>query len=152
MRRGIATEFLLHGIGAPPDSVERTGTIERHTHRTSIIGECLEDGAPNPPDGVRDELDASGPIELLRGANETEVALIDQVGKRDPLVLELLRDRHDEAKIRADQPLHRVSVSGTGTLREIELLGVVEQRVRADVAQIAAEWIAGVQALRRASG
>jgi hypothetical protein len=46
----------------------------------------------------------------VRGANEAEVALVDQVGKRHALVLVLLRDRDDEAEIGAHERVERFLV------------------------------------------
>ncbi len=57
----------------------------------------------NPPGGVRGELEPLAPVELLDGVDETEVALLDEVGQRQARPLVLAGDGNDEAKVGVDE-------------------------------------------------
>src|SRR5688572_5534124 len=119
--------------------MERAGAIERHADDATLLGERLEDCLPDPPDGVGDELDPLRLVELVCGADQAEVALVDQVRERDALVLILLRDRHDEAEVRPNQLVQRLLIVRADALRQRDLLVARDQRVRADVAEILVE-------------
>ena len=51
------------------------------------------------------ELVAAGVVELLDGADQAEVALLDQVEERQPAAGVALGDRHDQPQVGLDQPL-----------------------------------------------
>jgi len=93
----------------------------------------LEDRLPNPPHRVRDELDAFGLVELVGGANEAEVALVDQIGERDALILILLGNRHDEPEIRSNQRVEGVLVVLADALRELHFHLATDEGKDADV-------------------
>ena len=95
------------------------GAVERHAHDAALLGQRLEDRLADPPHGVRDELDALRLVELVRRADQAEVALVDQVGERDALVLILLGDRDDEAQVAAHQLVERLVVARADALREV---------------------------------
>jgi hypothetical protein len=96
--------------------VKRAGPVQRDPDNAALLSEGLEYGLPNPPHGITDELDALGFVELVGGANETEVALVDQIEERDPLVLILFGDRHDKPEVRADQLVERLFLPSLDTL------------------------------------
>jgi hypothetical protein len=72
-------------------------------------------------------------------ADQAEVPLVDQVGEGDALVLVLLGDGDDEAKVRAHELVERLPFPGADALRQADLLIAVDERVRADVAKILVE-------------
>jgi hypothetical protein len=47
--------------------------------RSALIAESACDGLADPPGGVRGELEALAPVELLDGADESEIALLDEI-------------------------------------------------------------------------
>jgi hypothetical protein len=102
----------------------------------ALLRQRLEDGLPDPPDRVGDELDALGLVELVSRADEAEVALVDQVGERDTLVLVLLGHRDDEAEVAADQLVEGLTIAGADPLGEADLLLLRNQRVLADLTEI----------------
>ena len=135
-RRGLAAQ-LLEQRGRPlADAVERPRAVERHPHDAALLGQRLEDGLPDPPDRVGDELDALGLVELVRRADEAEVALVDQVGQRHALVLILLGHGDDEAEVAAHELVQRLAVAGADALGEIHFLFLRDQRILADLAEI----------------
>ena len=70
---------------------------------------------------------------------EAEVALVDQVGERHALILILLRDRDDEAKVGAHQLVERFLVAGADVLRQPHFFIARDQRIRADIPQVLIE-------------
>jgi hypothetical protein len=100
-----------------------------------LVGEGPRDRLSDPPRRVRRELEALAVIELLRGADEADGALLDEIQERQALVPVLLRDRDDEAKIRLDHLLLRAVVAALDALRQLDLLRGREQVDLADVLQ-----------------
>ena len=67
--------------------------------RARLVGDGPRDRLPDPPRGIRRELEAAPVVELVDGAHETDVALLDQVQERKPSVHVLLGHRDDEAQV-----------------------------------------------------
>ena len=132
--RRLPPQLLQQRGGALADPVQRAGAVQRHPHDAALLGQRLEDRLPDPPHGVRDELDALGLVELVGRADQAEVALVDQVGERHALVLILLGDRHDEAEVAADQLVECFLFPDANPLRQVDLFLLRYQRVLADLA------------------
>jgi hypothetical protein len=75
----------------------------------------------------------------MRGADQTEVPLVDQVGERDSVMLVLLRHGDDETEIRAYQSIDGKRISASRPAREIRLIGRFEERERPDLAKVGGE-------------
>ena len=73
-----------------------------------LIGDGARDGLADPPGGVRRELEALRVVELLDGADEAEVALLDKVEEQHAASYVALGDGHDETQVRLDKLLLRV--------------------------------------------
>ena len=133
------------------------------------VGDAAGDRLADPPRGVRRELEALAPVELLDGVHQAEVALLDQVEQRQARRLVLLGDRHHETQVR----LHELALGllaltggaaqfallGGGDLlaagverldrllaafdrfREPDLVVLREQRVLTDIGQIQADQV-----------
>ena len=119
--------------------MQRAGAVERHAHDARLLGQRLQDGLANPPDGVGDELDPLRLVEFVRGANQTEVALVDQIGERDALILIFLGDGHDEAEVRPNELVETLLVALPDLLGKADFLIARDQRIRADVAEVLIE-------------
>ena len=104
-----------------------------------LLGQRLQDRLADPPDGVGDELDVPALVELVGRPDQAEVALVDQVGERDALVLVLLGDRNDEAEIAADQRVEGFFIALANALREANLVGLGDERIARDVPQVDVE-------------
>src|SRR5205823_1379810 len=101
-----------------------------------LLGQRLENRLANPPHRVRDELDAFRLVELVGGANEAEVAFVDQIGERDALILILLGDRDDEAQIRTHQRIEGLLVVLADALRELHFHLASDEGKDADVPEV----------------
>ena len=77
--------------------------MDREANRATRVGDTAGDRLTDPPRGVRGELEALAPVELLDGVHESEVALLDQVEQRETRGLVLLGDRDDESQVRLDE-------------------------------------------------
>ena len=109
--RCLAPQLLQQRVRALADAMQRAGPVERHAHDARLLCQRLQNCLPDPPDGIRNELDALRLIELVRGANEAKVSLVDQVGQRHALILVLLRHGHHEAQVRPHQLVQPVLIA-----------------------------------------
>ena len=117
------------------DLVQLLDDVDRDADRARLVGERAGDRLADPPGRVSRELEALAVVELLRGADQAERALLDQVEERQPLVAVVLRDRDDEAQVRLDHLLLRVEVAALDPARQVDLLLRGEQPDLADVLQ-----------------
>src|SRR5688500_15718385 len=101
------------------DLVELLDDVHRDADRARLVGERAGDRLADPPGGVGRELEALAVVELLRGADEAERALLDQVQEGQPLVAVVLGDRDDQAQVRLDHLLLRVEVAALDALRQV---------------------------------
>ena len=67
----------------------------------------MQDGLPDPPDRVGDELDVLVGIELFRGVDQSDVPLVDEVEEEHMRVAVLFRVGDDKAEVGLDQLLER---------------------------------------------
>src|SRR4029453_16297565 len=109
--------------------------VHRDPDLARLVADAALDGLADPPRGVRGELEALPPVELLGGADEADDALLDQVAERQPVALVALRDRDDQAQVGVDHPVLRLEVALLDALRELDLLRRGEQRVAAGVVE-----------------
>ena len=116
--------------------MQRSRPIQRHPHDTRLLSQRLKDCLANPPHRVRDELDSLGFVEFVRGADQTEIALVDQVGERHALILVLLRHRNHEAQIRTDQFVERILITDADSTRQFGFLFARDEGIDTDVAQV----------------
>src|SRR5207244_11101663 len=73
--------------------------VNGHADRSRLVGQGPGNGLPDPPGCVRRELEALAVVELLRGPDEADRSLLDQIEEREPLVAVLLRDRDNETQV-----------------------------------------------------
>src|SRR3954471_301854 len=133
--RGLAPELGHELALGPADLVELLHHVDRDADRARLVGQGPRDRLPDPPRRVRRELEALAVVELLRRANQTERALLDEVEERESLVSVVLRDGDDEPQVGLDHLLLCVEVAALDALREVNLLLRREQTDLADVLQ-----------------
>ena len=88
--RRASLVFLFKLIEQSVDFIRSAHLVYRQSYDTTLFGQCLEDALANPPHRIRDELKAARLVETLRSMQQSHVALVDEVGQRQPLVLVLL--------------------------------------------------------------
>ena len=75
----VATQVLEKLALHADELVDGLDHVHGNTDGTGLVGDSTRDGLTDPPRGVRGELKALLVVELLDGADQTEVALLDQV-------------------------------------------------------------------------
>ena len=98
------------------------------------VGDAAGDRLADPPRGVRRELEALAPVELLDGVHQPEVALLDEVEQGQPGRLVLLGDGDDEAQVGLHElALGLLAVAGRATqlaaTRRRRILAAVVERL-----------------------
>ena len=125
----LAVETLPQ-FGAHADhACEFIRPVERQTHAAPLRRQGGEDGLPNPPHGVADELHALIGIEPAGGGDEPDVPLLHEVEQAEPLVSVSAGHGDDEAQVRADEALERGLVAASGRAGRLPLLGGTQQRI-----------------------
>ena len=91
--------LLLEAGEGLVDLVERSDLVERQTHDTRLLGQCLKNGLTNPPHSVRNKFESAGFIEFFGGFYQSQITFIDKVGQAEPLILVLFGNRDDKTQI-----------------------------------------------------
>src|SRR4029078_10164887 len=125
------------------DLVELLHHVDRDADRARLVRERTRDRLADPQRGVCRALEALAVIELLRGAYQTERALLYEVEERKSLVPVVLRDGDDEPQVGLDHLLLCVEVAALDPAREVDLLLGREQPDLADVLQEQLKGIGG---------
>src|SRR5215208_439680 len=141
LRGGLAAELRDELALRAADLVELLDHVDRDADRARLVGERAGDRLADPPRRVGGELEALAVVELLRGADEAERALLDQVQEGKALVAVVLGDRDDQAQVGLDHLLLRVEVAPLDAAREVHLLLRCEQ---ADLPDVLQEQLKGV--------
>ena len=141
--RGLAFELRSElALGSRRLPLE-VGDVHRDPDRARAVLHAALHRLPDPPGGIRRELEATPPVELLHGADEPDHAFLDEVEKRQAVSLVPLGDRHDEPEVRVDHALLRLEVSALDPLRELDLLLGGQERVAADLVEEELEAVGG---------
>ena len=105
----------------PAGAADLVADVGGYAHRVGRVLDGPADRLADPPGGVRGELEALAPVELLDGVDEAEVALLDEVGERQARPLVLTGDRDHEPEVGIDEPGGGV-LAGHDLLAEVPLL------------------------------
>ena len=73
--------------------------MHRHANGTRLVSHGSGDGLTNPPRGIGGELKALLPVELLDGANQTEVAFLNQIQEQHATAGVTLSQRNHKSQI-----------------------------------------------------
>src|SRR5262245_41598217 len=98
-RARLAAVLLLEGARPRAEPRKLLRHVPRDAHRPHGVHERATHRLLDPPRRVGREPHADRRIEQLRGVPEPAVALLDEVGEREPASVPALGDRHDETKV-----------------------------------------------------
>ena len=140
---GLAVQLLGEFAAGALHAAHLVGDVHGESDRASLVDERAHHGLPDPPRCVRREPVAHRPVELLDGADQAEVALLDQVEERHLRLRVVPRDRHHEAEVRLDQLLLGRQVARVLAPRQLPLPRRREQRTVADLAHVELERVRG---------
>ena len=101
----VATQVLEKLTLHADELVDGLDHVHGNTDGTGLVGDSTCDGLTDPPRGVRGELKALLVVELLDGADQTEVALLDQVQEQHAATDVALGDGDDQTQVGADERL-----------------------------------------------
>ncbi len=127
-QRRLAVELLSELTARAEKLADILGDMEGQPDRPSLVDERARDRLANPPRRVGRKLEAELVVELLDGAHEAEVPLLDEVEKRHVGARVIASDGHDEPEVRLDQAPPRRVVAGVLAARELSLLFARQQR------------------------
>ena len=99
LARRLAAVLLDQAAADADELVDRLDHVDRDADGAGLVGDGAGDGLADPPGGVGRELVALAVVELLDGADEADVAFLDQVEERHAAADVLLGDGDDEAQV-----------------------------------------------------
>ena len=144
----LAGQFFVVGLFARllqefPLGAHHLVDLLDHVHRDAdvavLVGDGAGDGLPDPPGGVGGELVALAIVELLHGADEPRVALLDEVEQVHVLGVVVLGDGDDQAQVRLDHAVFGALVAGLDPLRQFDLLVLGEEGDLAGLFEVEAQ-------------
>ena len=98
--RRVAVQLLRQLAARALHAANLLGDVHGQADRAALVGERAGDRLADPPGRVRRKLVAHLVVELLDGADQADVALLDQIEQRHAGLRVVARDRHDEAQVR----------------------------------------------------
>ena len=103
LRRRLAAQVLQQFSLNPAELVDHLDHVHRDADGAGLIGHRAGDRLADPPGGVRRELVTLCVVELFDRADQTEVALLDQVQERHAASGVALGQRHHQPQVRLEQ-------------------------------------------------
>ena len=170
LRGGLAAQVLEHLALHTRELVDDLDHVHRDTDGAGLVGHGAGDRLADPPGGVRGELVALGVVELLDGADQTEVALLDQVQEEHAAAGVALGEGDDQPEVGLQQVVLGAAAvlgddlqlalelrgelvgvrqlvlgeqAGLDALGELDLLLGVEQRDLADLLEVVLDRVGG---------
>ena len=99
----VAIQLLAERASGPLHAADLICDVNGEPDRAALLGERPLHRLADPPRRIGGQLVPHRPVELLDGAHEAEVALLDEVQQRHVGTCVVARDRHDEPEVRLDQ-------------------------------------------------
>ena len=112
---GLAAQLLQQAPRDADEPVDGLHHVHGDADRAGLVGDGAGDGLANPPGGVGGELEALAVLELLHGADEADVALLDQVEQAHAAADVLLGHADHQAQV----GLGQVAAGGVGVLADL---------------------------------
>src|SRR5713226_6601405 len=101
----LPPNLLEQAARHPRQLVDHLNHVYRNADRSRLVSEGTGDGLPDPPVGVRGELETLVVVELLDRTDQAHVALLDQIQEAEAAAEVLLGDRDHQAKVGLGQAL-----------------------------------------------
>jgi hypothetical protein len=84
---------------------QQIGLVDGDLDRTTLLLDGALNRQADPPAAIGGDAVSQGFIELVDRLDQAQVAFLNQVGQREPLIAVFLGNLHHKAKIGADQEL-----------------------------------------------
>lgn len=150
--------------------VDLVAHVNRHADGASLVGDGAGDGLADPPRCVGGEFMSAAVVKLLRGADQADVAFLDQVKERHAAPHVFLGDGDHKARVGGnevfarrpavfdeaaqfqsafgrDAAMRQFFARGTpalDALRQLNFFGGGQQRDAADLFEVQADGVVGV--------
>src|ERR1035438_4576992 len=98
-------QFLLQFARRPEELVHAFVHVNRDTDGAGLVGDGAGDGLADPPGGVGRKLVTAAVFELVGGAHEADIALLNEVQEMKSAVYVFLGDGDHQAEVGLDQIL-----------------------------------------------
>ena len=115
-RRRLAPQLLLQLPHGARHAVDRLDHVHRDANGARLVGDGPADGLANPPGGIGAELEALAIVELFHGAQQAQVAFLDQVQERHAAAHVALGHADHQAQVGLGQ-----AALGNVALHDLEL-------------------------------
>ena len=79
--RGLTHILLFELTDLVINLRERSHLVEWQTNNATLLGNSLQNALPNPPNGIRNELESACLIKFLSSFHQSDVAFIDEICK-----------------------------------------------------------------------
>ncbi len=134
------------------DLVNFPHLLDGQFHGAGLLGEGVHDGLADPPDRVGDELDVAGGIEPFGGLDQADVALLDQILKRQAAPPVFVGDRNHIFQISAHQIVQGFHIAPGDFFSQLGFFFPGQRFDFADLPQIVVQGVAGRIAIPIAAG
>ena len=100
--KGLAPQLLVEFARDTPYLVDQFHHMYGYMDDARMLGYRAADGLANPPGGISAKAEAASRVELLSGPNQAQIAFLNKIEQRDPLIIVAFRDAYHEAKVGLD--------------------------------------------------
>ncbi len=116
--------------------------VDRDSYGARLVGDSPRERLPDPPGGVRREVDSAIDVVAVHGGDQSEIPFLDEVEEFDAAISIGARLGHDEAEVREDETLPGFLDAAPHRGPEGVLRLPLEDGISLDLVQVAALEIA----------
>src|SRR5678816_1665867 len=110
VRAGVPLQLECERGDGLADPVKEVCLFLREPEGAALVGECVNDRLPHPPDRIRDELDVFLRVEPLGRLDQPDVPLVDQVEEAEAAPPVFLGEADDETEVGLHELLEGLSI------------------------------------------
>jgi hypothetical protein len=116
--------------------IDRLDHMDRHTDRACLIRDRTSDSLTDPPRSVGREFESSIWVELIDGAEESDISFLYEVEKSETTAHILLRDGDDETEIGLSETLAGFLISLLDESSETDFFFCIDEGESPDLIEI----------------
>ena len=135
-RRRLMVKLLGQFTSCTQVYVELLDHMNRQTDGSRLVHDGAFDGLADPPGCIGRETEPPLRIEFFHGANQAEVALLDQIEQRETTVDVTPSDLHDQAQVALDHAFAPGRIALLRQTREVHFLFGSEQGRETDFVEV----------------
>src|SRR5579875_181057 len=122
LRAGVAPQFLIELARDALHLVDQFYDVHGDVDSARMLRHSPADRLANPPCGIGRETEAAPRIEFLRGPNQSQVPLLNEIEQRDAMITVVFGDTDDKAQVCFHQAALRLYIPLSDTLRDLQFL------------------------------